>query len=477
MHIQLNYQKIILYSCIAFIILNAVFVSYGIFYFSLLPVVLLIFFLALFAIDKLALITVFLVPLSINIENSDFNVSLFLPSEPLIFGLMLIYILKLLFGDYNNKKKLFLHPVSIAIILHLIWILFTSITSTIPIVSFKFFLSRMWFVVFAFYILSHLFLYSKKNMDYFLWLYIIPLSVIVIYTLIRHASFSFAQKPAHWVMEPFFKDHTSYGAVLSMFFPVSIAYFFRKDINAVKKILILIIILIFATGIVFSYTRAAWLSLLASFILFIFIVLKIKLRTIVTTLTFLIILFFTFKDQLIIQIEKNRQSASNELTKHVQSIINIKNDYSNLERINRWNSAIRMFKEKAILGWGPGTYQFQYAPFQSPAEKTIISTNFGNKGNAHSEYLGALSESGFPALLLFLIIIILTLYTGLNLYSKLDDYNLRITLLSVILGIFTYYIHGFLNNFLDTDKASIPFWGFTSLIVSLDLMQKKQISF
>ena len=55
---------------------------------------------------------------------------------------------------------------------------------------------------------------------------------------------------------------------------------------------------------------------------------------------------------------------------------------------------IRMFKDRPLLGHGPGTYMFLYAPYQKPSEKTIISTNAGNRGNAHSEYLGPMAESG-----------------------------------------------------------------------------------
>jgi putative inorganic carbon (HCO3(-)) transporter len=33
----------------------------------------------------------------------------------------------------------------------------------------------------------------------------------------------------------------------------------------------------------------------------------------------------------------------------------------------------------------------------------------------------------------------------------------------------TYFIHGVLNNYLDTDKASAPFWGFIALLVVLDI--------
>jgi O-antigen ligase len=132
-----------------------------------------------------------------------------------------------------------------------------------------------------------------------------------------------------------------------------------------------------------------------------------------------------------------------------------------------------MFLEKPVFGWGPGTYMFQYAPFQISAEKTTISTNMGDRGNAHSEYLGPLSESGLFGMLSMLSIVIVTLITGFRTYGRLKERNQRIILLSVILGLISYYIHGIMNNFLDTDKASAPFWGFTAIIVALDVYSKK----
>jgi len=32
-----------------------------------------------------------------------------------------------------------------------------------------------------------------------------------------------------------------------------------------------------------------------------------------------------------------------------------------------------------------------------------------------------------------------------------------------------------MNNFLDTDKASVPFWGFTAMIVALDLFSRENL--
>jgi hypothetical protein len=44
---------------------------------------------------------------------------------------------------------------------------------------------------------------------------------------------------------------------------------------------------------------------------------------------------------------------------------------------------------------------------------------------------------------------------------------------SVLIGLTTYFLHGILNNFLDTDKASAAVWGFLAVLVALDVRQNK----
>jgi O-antigen ligase len=134
-----------------------------------------------------------------------------------------------------------------------------------------------------------------------------------------------------------------------------------------------------------------------------------------------------------------------------------------------------MFYQRPILGWGPGSYSFVYAPFQHSSELTIISTNSGNLGNAHSEYLGPLSETGVLGLLLRLIIIFITCITAIRIFIHRTDIPLeyRRLVLWVFLGLCTYWVHGFLNNFLDIEKAAIPYWGFVAIIVAIDLYGNK----
>ena len=100
---------------------------------------------------------------------------------------------------------------------------------------------------------------------------------------------------------------------------------------------------------------------------------------------------------------------------------------------------------------------------------TIISTNAGNRGNAHSEYIGPLAESGVIGMASMILLVITTLYSATMVYSRTKDRQLRILMLGVLLGLITYFVHGTLNNFLDTDKLSVPFWAFMAMLVSLDV--------
>ncbi|MBK8505528.1 MAG: O-antigen ligase family protein [Saprospiraceae bacterium] len=172
--------------------------------------------------------------------------------------------------------------------------------------------------------------------------------------------------------------------------------------------------------------------------------------------------------------QKNRIDSSENLVENVESITNITTDASNLERINRWNSVFAMVKEKPIFGFGPGTYMFEYAPYQKSRDLTIISTNFGDVGNAHSEYLGPLAETGYPGLLIVLFLLTTIFFTAYRCYKRLTDGMPRHFLLFATLALVTYFSHGFLNNFLDSDKASVPVFGAMAIIVAIDIVSRER---
>lgn len=453
-----------------FLISNLLFIKCNIYWFSLLPAAILILLLYLFSLDILVFVIVFFTPLSINIKDVLFGVGMTLPTEPLIFGIMILFFIKL-FYEQKFDKNIIKHPITIAIIVNLLWILITSLTSQFPVVSIKFFVSRLWFVVTFYFIATQIFT-NIKNIKRFLWLYIIPLFGVIAYTIINHALNGFTEKSSHWVMTPFYNDHTAYGAILAMFVPILIGFSFDKDYTKTIRTISVILTIILFIAIVLSYSRATWVSLGGGLLVYLMLVFKVKSRTIFIGSILMLIVFFLIKDDLFMKLEKNRQDSSNDLRKHLQSITNISSDASNLERINRWNSAFRMFEEKPILGWGPGTYQFVYAPFQLSKYKTIISTNAGDRGNAHSEYIGPLAESGILGALTFIIVIIYFITTSIKIYYRTLNNKTKNIVIIVLISFITYIIHGFLNNFLDTDKASVLFWGFMAIITALDVYHK-----
>ena len=444
---------------------------FKIFYFNLVPFALLTAFLAIFQYDLLLILITILTPLSVNlsqlIEGLPFDFSIF--TEPFMAILLFVLICKFFLGKKLDRKIL-IHPVSIAIYINLFWIFITSVTSTMPIVSFKFFLVRTWFVVCFYFLAAEIF--KNYNRAYkFFWYYAIPLTITIFYVFYNlHTNGTTDKIVVQNSMVPLFKDHTVYGAVVAMFVPGLIIFSFLKD-SPFKRFRLLLIglTIVFIIALIYSYSRAAWISVVIAFIAIMIIKLKIKFRTLLILFTLFVFYFATYYNEIIMQLEKNKQDSSEELSKHVQSITNIRTDASNLERINRWSCAIRMFKEKPVFGWGPGTYMFQYAPYQMSYNRTTSSSNFGEIGNAHSEYIGPLAEEGVLGSLTFIVIIVVTILTALKIYQKTNDRFTKNLVLAMLSGLITYYTHGILNNFLDQDKASVPFWGFMAVIVAIDI--------
>jgi O-antigen ligase len=442
---------------------------------NLLPFVLFVVILAIFSTDRILKLVVFFTPLSLELSKlvPGLSFDMFLPTEPLLFGVLLLFLLRIV-AERGFDGHILRHPVSWAIWLLLFWIFITTLTSTMPLVSLKFLMVRIWFIV-GFYLLGIKLFQDKDNIAGFVWIYVSALLIVIGYTIFRHAGYGLLNKQAaHWVMTPFFNDHTSYGAVLAMVIPFMTFFSFSKYAPERWKVVSRLVLAVLLMAFVLSYTRAAWLSMILAIGVFVMIRLHIRFRTMIISLVSVLAILFLFQDQIVHYLERNEDESSSNLVEHFSSMANITSDASNLERLNRWGAALRMFRERPVFGFGPGTYMFKYAPYQLSKDKTIISTNMGDMGNAHSEYFGPLAESGLPGMLTFILLVILVLYTALHAYSQLPDGYLRGVVLSAFLGLVTYYAHGLMNNFLDTDKAAVPFWGFTAMIVLIDLQIRKE---
>lgn len=453
--------------CIAFIALNIYYTIRDIYITLLIPLALVLLYLYVYSLDTILFIIVLVTPLAVNLSDLEFGISVSIPSEPLMVGVLAMFMINLVYSKPYDARIL-KHPITILICFDLIWIFITSMTSQIPLVSFKFFAARLWFVI-PFYFLGVILFKKIRNISWFVWLYMVSFLVVIVYTTYNHSLHGFEEKAGHWVMEPFYNDHTAYGAIVAMFIPVVFGFMINSSVSRILRWLAFISLMFLITALILSFCRAAWVSLAFSILVLLIVIMRIKLKWIVMTLLILTGLFFLFQNEIWDRLEKNKQGNSANFIQHLQSISNISTDNSNLERINRWQSAFRMFNERPVFGFGPGTYQFEYGPYQHSTEKTLISTNFGDRGNAHSEYIGPLAEEGLPGMLIMAGILVFTIITGLRVYKKAKSRELKILSLSILLGLITYFFHGTMNNFLDSDKASVPFWGFIAMLVAMDL--------
>ena len=164
-----------------FILINSYLTAQEIYYFPVLPLFVLILFSALVALDKLIFFILFFIPFSLTLEFSEFA-ALTVPTEPLLFGVMLVFFFRLMFeGGFDIKITK--HPVTLAILFHLIWMFTTSLSSTMVLVSIKYFLARLWFVVSFYFLATQIF----KNFDriiYWIWLFTVPLSIVICYSIV-----------------------------------------------------------------------------------------------------------------------------------------------------------------------------------------------------------------------------------------------------------------------------------------------------
>lgn len=432
------------------------------------PVVLLGIWLILTETKGMLYFTVFSVPLSIPVTNVGGGFGMSFPDEPIIILVFLGLLFKLINGA-TFDRKLLMNGLTIIICIDLLWNLVTSFSSSMPFVSFKFLLSRTWYVL-VFYFLFATFFKETKAIRTFIWLLGISVCLLATYTIFEHSKGSFTRGFAYAAMQPFLPDHGMYAALVAFFIPPFFVFavwgFYLKQ-SVFARIVSFFIVAFLTLAVILSFTRAAWLSIVASALLVMAMLVGIRFRTVLLGILAVAALYFYMQTDIQTQLSRNKQGSDDDIEEHVSSISNVSTDPSNLERLNRWRCAYRMFLERPILGWGPGTYVFQYAPFQVSSELTIISTHAGDLGNVHSEYLRPLCEEGLPGAFIWIVLVLYSTYLGFKAFRNKNK-EIKFLSLTLVSGLVTYFVHAFLNNYSEFDKLAVPMWGFLAALAALN---------
>ena len=182
-------------------------------YAFLIPPALFVVWLTLYRLDWAMWFVVLATPLSVTLEDLTGGSGLSVPTEPLLVLITFITLVKMFFfAEYD--KRILRHPISIAIYFYLAWMGLTSITSELPLVSLKQWVSRIWFIVPYYFVLAHLFLKNDRNKEIFPLVVSSSVGLPQPSTRFTYtASMVLPKRPPLGSCFPLFKEHTSYGAV------------------------------------------------------------------------------------------------------------------------------------------------------------------------------------------------------------------------------------------------------------------------
>jgi len=404
--------------------------------------------------------------LSLPLESRD-SFGITLPSDFIAILLLLVSFLKArtFWGTLLDSLR---HPVVYLSLAYLFWLLICVVASELPLISFKFWLNYVWYFT-GFFVFS-LVLFQRRPEWQVNWVKAVaPVFVLMAFiVMFKHSQSGFGFLASYEMMKPFFREHTVYAAYVAFFTlafwvmwqrqtRLSAGWWWWGGVSLVATLALLL-----------SYTRGAWLGAVVA--AGVWLLLKYWRFARWVALAVVAVLAFGIWELSGPNLSYKDANAENRsIGQHLTTAFDTEENVSNRERLNRWVAALKMFEERPVFGFGPGTYSFTYAPHQEAQWQTYVSTNQGDIGSAHNEYLLALSESGWPGALILLLLVIVSTTRAVRGYRRTRHHpHLRSLYALVLTGLLTFYVHAIVNNFLDQDKLAIPVFLSWALLVVLD---------
>jgi len=455
--------------CILFSIIAAIFLETPVP--LLLPVVLLVAFQVLVDFEKIYFLLFMCIPISTEVFLTD-HLATDLPTEPLIVGLMLIYLFIVLTRPFTIDKNFIKHPLSKLLLAHIAWTAVATFTSASIGFSMKFLLAKIWYVVTFFYFASYI-IKDQKKIIFLLWFLAVPLLLATTKVIIHHATLEFGFKTINEACPPFFRNHVNYAAILSVFFPFM--WFLNKWAKpGLQKKLTQSFMLILFFGILTAYTRAAYVALVLALIAYWVIRFRlVKFAALIATIAIAGLLVFLLAENKFMELVPSDQTvAHTELADIVSSTSELK-DVSTMERYYRWIAGVQMIAEKPLFGFGPGNFYHFYKQYTLNRFSTYVSDN-PEKSGIHNYYLMVTLEQGLIGLIVFIMLIYYTIIYGENVYHNSVDRKRRDLVMATLLS--TIIIDSFLlmNDMIETDKIGSFFFFNIAVIALIDLFNRKE---
>lgn len=424
-------------------------------------------FIAINDIKPIFYLMLFTLPLSTEVTLGSFGTDL--PSEPIMVLLMFMYIFQVLLFPKLLEGKFFTHPIIILLLLHYLWIFFTAINSYNQIVSIKFFLAKTWYII-TFLLLTPVIINSVNRMKYFFWLIFIPLTFAAIQAIIRYSFLGFDFEFVNETMPPFFRNHVSYGAMLTSFIPfVFLARSWYKQGSFLRYALNLSVVF-YLVAIYLSYTRMCYIALVVAAAAYVVIKLKM-MRWALAAAIFIVggVLFHFISNNNYLRLspEFEKTITHDNFEDLLEATVSME-DASSMERLYRWVAAFYMYNESPVLGHGPGNFYPYYKKYTVSEFTTYLSDN-DEQSTVHNYFLLLLVEQGIVGVFLFIVFALVLFIYGERLYYTCTNTEYRNIILACLLSLVTAFVNLMFNDMIEADKTGSLFFMSIGLLVAFGI--------
>jgi len=414
----------------------------------------------------------FTIPLSCDIELGPLSTTV--PDEQLMWLFVPVMMMVLAF-NYKRIPGWFLrHPITLVLFLQFVWLVVAVIFSENHLLSLKFLAAKIWFLN-AYVVLPVLIIRERKDFVRAYLLFAVPALLHALFAFVWHFFLNFDYWASNDVVRPFYVNHVDYSTVISMLFPLSLTAYQLTKGKALQRWIILGSILFLIPAIYYAGARAAMLGVLFS--LAVAFAIRKKL------INFIMPAFFIFVGSVIFYLAHNEQyvkyrpnlkyTATQRTFGDLITATFRGTDMSSMERFYRWIAAVRMSRERPVTGVGPNNFYDHYKAYTSPMFKTWVSRN-PERSTTHNYFLFMLVEQGWPASILYGILVMVVLAQAQRIYHRARDPFYK----KVTMGLTMMFAVGFINNFfselLETHKIGALFYLSIILLIIVDHITRKQ---
>ncbi len=470
-------QSLQIFKGFAVITLLSIFigVAFDMLYLAGIPAFLILVYMTIIDFRKIFFFLIICIPLSTEFYF-DNGLATDLPTEPLMIGLLLVYSIYVIRYGREMSSEFIRNPLAVLLTLHLLWIFATTITSSMFIVSLKFSLAKLWYIV-VFFFLAGSILKKEKDFKTYFWCILIPLMFTVFAILVQHGMRGFTFDTVGGVLDPFYRNHVNYAALLALFIPF--VWFARRwyPSYSFKRIVLNSSFLTLLIAIQLSYTRTAYITLFMAFGAYFIVRFKLVKLTLATSML-VVVLGFTYmynNNTYLDYAPDFEHTVTHYKFDNLVEATAAGEDISTMERFYRWIAGIRMVADKPVTGYGPGNFYNFYKSYTVTSFKTYVSDNPEQSG-IHSYFLLMMVEQGFLGMLIFMAMSFYALIKGEQVYHASKNKTRKGIVMGAILSLIVINAFLLINDMIETDKMGSFFFINMAIIINMDLLNKKEAS-